>query len=240
MSDLPAQIMSELPAEIMSAFARKLIIGDLLHFRWVCRAVSIAIRGDRAIFRRILLHKFHRKLTIRDDLEFLPLTSTFFPISRPGFICVRHSFLEAVEVCAPRDAHVILKVHVGPTMTLKRDLILRKACALRTNFYDAVQIRRCGSCVVYVSFNMLDSGLGMSEMKVTTVSLTAPAETLVPPRDVFSKGNLKEVLLLPRILYMSGGYLIHYVLCGGEAQFAFCRRQLSALPKCSCSVALGL
>jgi hypothetical protein len=225
----------DLPAEITSAIAQKLDVKDLMGLRWLCRASSTVIRGDRALFRRILFHKFHRKLTTRDKLEFLPLPSSPFhadPISRPRFICVRRSFLEAVEVLAPRDARVILKVHVGPTMTLKRDLILRKGNTLRTNFYDAVQIRRCHFCVVYVSFDMLDSGLAMSEIEVTTVSLSSPADMLAPPRGVFS--TPQKVFLLPRPLYMPGGYLVHYILNDGEAVLMFCRGQHAGITKCSC------
>jgi len=223
---------SELPAEIISAIGRILSIQDLMRFRWISRTSRAVVRGDRALFRRILLHKFHRKLTTRDVLKYIPHAAA---IPGSGFICVRHSFLEAVLVLSPRDARVTLKVHVGPSMTLKRDLILRKGEVLRTNLYDAVQFRRCQFCVVWISFDVLSSGLSPSEIKVTTVSLAAPAELLVPPREI-STGTGKDTFLLPRAIYVFGGCLIHYVYHEGDAQIMFCPGQCDRPPKCSCRI----
>jgi hypothetical protein len=228
----PANSMTtivDLPTEVLSTLGRSLPTLDLLQFRYSCKVISSAVRGDRKLFRRILLHKFHRKLTRRDRLSVCKDTNA---LARPGFACVRHDFLEAVEVKVPRDARLVMRIHVGPSMALLRDLILRKDQALRTNVSDMVQIRRCVSCVVSISFNTLDSDLVLSDIDVTTVSLLAPGTLLSPGKD-FWRIQRGRPFILPRPFYWSG-CLVHYALVNGDAQFMFCKGQKESPFHCYC------
>lgn len=118
-------------------------------------------------------------------------------------------------------------------MTLRRDLILRKGQAMRTNVFDMVQLQRCRYCVASISFDTLDSGLALSDIDVTTVSLTAPATLLSPGKD-FWKEQRERPFIFPRPFHLSN-YLVHYTLVDGDAQFMFCKGQGKSPFQCSCA-----